>query len=113
MSEVADWFDRDANHNEQYKRIAEEARQKVGDPSLTPSARLLNEMESNGQSFWQVAKKYSGQWHAEHLSQLLDNNALASLEAEARASIERQRELEADDEEPFDAYLARFYSQYY
>jgi len=69
-------------------------------------------MESSGQSFWQVAKKYSGQWHAEHVSQPLDSSALASLEAEAQASIERQRELEADDEEPFEAYLARFYSQY-
>jgi glutamate--cysteine ligase len=69
-------------------------------------------MESNGQSFWQVAKKYSGHWHAEHLSQPLDSSALASLEAEAQASIERQRELEADDDEPFEAYLARFYSQY-
>ena len=112
MSEIADWFDRDANHDGQYQRIAEEARKKVSDPSLTPSARLLNEMESSGQSFWQVAKKYSGHWHAEHLSQPLDSSALASLEAEAQASIERQRELEADDEEPFEAYLARFYSQY-
>ena len=94
------------------KELPEEARKKVSDPSLTPSARLLNEMESSGQSFWQVAKKYSGQWHAEHLSQPLDDSALASLEAEARASIERQRELEADDEEPFEAYLARFYAQY-
>ena len=112
MSEIADWFDRDTNHDGPYQRIAEEARKKVSDPSLTPSARLLNEMESSGQSFWQVAKKYSGQWHAEHLSQPLDSSALASLEAEAQASIERQRELEADDEEPFEAYLARFYSQY-
>ncbi len=112
MSEIADWFDRDANHNGQYQRIAEEAREKVIDPSLTPSARLLNEMDSSGQSFWQIAKKYSGQWHNEHLSQPVDNSVLASLEAEARASIERQRKLEADDEEPFEAYLARFYSQY-
>ena len=47
-------------------------------------------------------EKYSGQWHAEHLSQPLDSSALASLEAEAQASIERQRELEAEDEEPFE-----------
>ena len=112
MSEIADWFDRDANRNGQYQRIAEEARKKVSDPSLTPSARLLHEMDSSGQSFWQIAKKYSGQWHSEHLSQPVNSSVLASLEAEARASIERQRELEAEDEEPFEAYLARFYSQY-
>ena len=112
MSEVAGWFDRDASRNGEYKRIAEEACEKVIDPSRTPSARLLNEMESSGQSFWQVAKKYSMRWHEEHLSQPLDCKALAALEAEARASVERQLELEANDEEPFEAYLARFYSQY-
>ncbi|MEK9655833.1 MAG: glutamate--cysteine ligase, partial [Halieaceae bacterium] len=78
----------------------------------TLSARLLSEMEQTGQSFWQLAQQYSRQWHNEHLSHPLESSTLAQLQDEARASLQRQSEIEARDMQSFDDYLAGFYQQY-
>jgi len=73
---------------------------------------MLGEMEETGQSFWQLAKRYSHQWHAEHLADSIESSTLEQLRDEARASLSRQSEIEARDTESFEDYLAEFYLQY-
>ena len=89
-----------------------EVQQKVSDPSLTPSARILNEMQEDGLSYRQLAWKYSREWHAKHLNQTLDPATLMSLQGQANASLAKQQELEARPQQPFEHHLAKFYSQY-
>ena len=69
-------------------------------------------MQKNEVSYRQLAWNFSRKWHAEHLNQPLDRTSLASLEDQAETSFATQRELEASQQQPFEDYLAKFYSQY-
>ena len=113
MSEIADWFDEAPCSNSDYRRVVADAHQKVIDPSMTHSARILSEMDSEGCSFWQLAKRYSSRWHEEHLGHSISEPELTKLEEEARLSLKRQQELEYREQPPFDQYLEQFYSQYH
>ena len=112
MAEIATWFDCATGGDEDYRKTVAEAQQKVSNPSLTPSAKILSEMQKNEVSYRQLAWNYSRKWHAEHLNQPLDQASLTSLEDQADTSLARQRELEASQQQPFEDYLAKFYSQY-
>ena len=112
MAEIAGWFDNATGGDGHYLKTVAEAQQRVSDPSLTPSARILSEMHKDGLSYRQLAWKYSKEWHSEHLNQTMNPAALASLQSQANASLTKQRELEAGLQQPFEDYLAKFYSQY-
>ena len=112
MAEIAGWFDCTTGDDGNYLKTVAEAQRKVSDSSLTPSARILSEMQKNGMSYRQMAWNYSRKWHAEHLNQSLDRAIQTSFEEQAHDSLVRQRELEASQLHPFEDYLAKFYSQY-
>ena len=112
MAEIAGWFDCATEGDGSYLKTLAEARRKVSDSSLTPSARILSEMQKNGMSYRQLAWNYSRKWHAEHLNKSLDRATQVSFEEQAHGSLARQRELEASQVQPFEDYLAKFYSQY-
>ena len=112
MAEIAGWFDDAPGGDGNYLNIVAEDQQKVSDPSLTPSARILSEMQKDGMSYRQLAWNYSRKWHAEHLDQPLDRATLSALEVQARDSLARQQNLEAEQLQHFEDYLAKFYSQY-
>ena len=112
MAELAGWFDYATGGDGCYLKTAAEAQQRVADPSLTPSARILSEMQKDGLTYRQLAWKYSREWHAKHLNQTLDPATLAFLQEQAFFSLAKQRELEASQQQPFEDYVANFYSQY-
>ncbi len=84
---------------------------KVRDVRLTPSARLLAELASTGEGFFDLALRMS-RMHKDYFLDLYTPNAgrLDELAQEAAESHEKQRALEAADAEPFDQYLARYFS---
>jgi len=82
----------------------------VRDPERTPSARMLAEMRSNGESFYQFARRMSEQ-HARHFSGRAEDPArMGMFSAQALESLQRQREIEASDTLPFDEYLGRYFA---
>ena len=84
---------------------------KLHDPSLTPSGRMLAEMQNNKQSFFRLAMNLSQQ-HRDTLR----SNADDVLDAETRQkflvagkeSLRKQEEIEAADEISFDEFLRRW-----
>ncbi|MGH8150374.1 MAG: glutamate--cysteine ligase, partial [Steroidobacteraceae bacterium] len=82
---------------------------KVRDVKLTPSARLLAELES-GESFFDLALRMS-RLHTAYFLDLYPPNAerQAELGAEAAESLEKQRAIEAGDKESFEQYLSRYF----
>ena len=84
---------------------------KIEDSSLTPSARILAEMRQEGESFFEFARRMSRQ-HREYFASLppMSPERLAAFEAEAARSLEAQQALEAAQDEPFEAYLARYFA---
>jgi glutamate--cysteine ligase len=84
---------------------------KLDDVALTPSARLLNELQATGESFFDQALRMST-FHKEYFLELYAPNQdrLGEFGAAAEESLERQARLEAGDAEPFEAYLARYFA---
>jgi glutamate--cysteine ligase len=84
---------------------------KLRDVSLTPSARLMRELESTGESFMELALRTSAAHKAYFLDLYPPNpERLAQFAREAEESHAQQREVEARDRESFEAYLARYFA---
>lgn len=83
----------------------------LDDPSLTPSARILQDLRDTGSGFFAYgleAAKNTKQYFAA-LEQLGESRRQV-LEDEASNSIQRQIEVEASDEIGLDEYLERYFS---
>ena len=85
---------------------------KLENAALTPSARLLNELTSSGESFFAQALRMST-LHKDYFLEMYAPNEerLAEFAAGAAESLERQRKLEAQTSEPIDTYLARYFAK--
>ena len=83
-------------------------REKVRNPELTPSGKLLHDMRESDKSFYRFAMELSLE-HRRHLSSgSIDSKNLALLEAASSVSVERQKEIEASDTLDFSEYLAEW-----
>jgi glutamate--cysteine ligase len=84
-------------------------RAKLADFAELPSARLLDEMNRQGMSFFDVAL-WMSRMHRDYFRELYPPNAgrLAELRAEAEDSLEEQKAVEARDTLPFAEFVARY-----
>jgi glutamate--cysteine ligase len=94
-----------------YGTALELQEEKIRDAAATPSARSLDEMRRNGESFFEFALRMS-RVHRSYFRDLFSPNAARQEEfaAEAAESLERQARLEAADRMPFEEYLARYFA---
>ena len=84
---------------------------KIEDVTLTPSARLMAELKSTHESFFELALRMSAMHKAYFLDLYTPNpGRLAELGAEATDSLERQRALEASRTESFEDYVTRYFA---
>lgn len=84
-------------------------RQKVADPSQTPSAKMLEPLVSRKMSFHDFSLEQSA-LHAATLQKAgLNPTELAATTAQATQSLLDQHALEAGDTESFDEYVSRFH----
>jgi glutamate--cysteine ligase len=94
-----------------YTQALRAQQEKVSDISRTPSARLLLEMRTTGESFYDLALRMS----ALHKNYFMDLSApnegrLAEFAAEANESHVKQQSIESKQTESFEAYLQRYFS---
>jgi glutamate--cysteine ligase len=84
---------------------------KIEDVSLTPSARLLHELRSTGESFFSLALRMS-KTHKQYFLDLYTPNEerLREFSAEAEESLRAQKQIEARDAGTFEEYLARYFA---
>ncbi len=86
-------------------------RAKVEDPDLTPSARVLADMRSHGESFFRFAERMSETHRRHFLDAPLPRETEARFSAEAKVSLEKQAAIEATDKLSFDDYLHQYFAQ--
>jgi glutamate--cysteine ligase len=86
-------------------------RDKIEDPDLTPSARMLEEMHAAGEGFHDYARRMSEAHGRFWRSHTLDPRREARLVDLVRESRRRQAEIEAADDVDFDTFLARYFAQ--
>ena len=83
----------------------------VRDPDLTPSARILAELGSANSSFFEFAMGVA-RGHRDYFASIapLSDERNELLDREARESLQRQAEIEANDTISLDEYLEDYFS---
>lgn len=110
MQSVCELLDRGVEGTPYCLAIDEQA-QKIREPELTPSARMLREMHERGEGFYHFAQRMS------EIHQHFFNNLPLSESREkyftelAHKSLEDQAAVESADEISFAEYLERYFSQ--
>lgn len=84
-------------------------RDKVCDPEVTPSARMLSEMRTNGEGFYNFARRLSQQHQESLAARKLSAERQAELDGLATYSLRQQVELEAADDQDLDSFLATYF----
>jgi glutamate--cysteine ligase len=84
---------------------------KVEDVARTPSARLMEELTTTDESFFDLALRMS----ATHKAYFLDlyppkEDRLGEFAREAEESVAKQRQIEASDRGTFEEYLGRYFA---
>jgi len=111
IAPIAQLLDR-ANGGELHMASVAKQRTKLDDPSLTPSAKVLADMRSQNASWGSFALQQSQQ-HAEYFrSRPLEAGKLSPFIDMSERSLAAQAELERNNKQPFDDYLAHYFDQY-
>lgn len=107
ISKVAALLDQ-SHGGEHHARALAAQQAKVDDSSLTPSARVLHELQSNRESFGEFALRQTRR-HADYFrEQPLPDADLRYFDQAARESLEQQAVMEAGDELDFDSFVAEY-----
>jgi glutamate--cysteine ligase len=108
MQGIAEVFDRGDASRPYSAALAVQAA-KIGDVTLTPSARMLAELESTQESFFDLALRMS-RLHKEYFLALYPPNVerQAEFRAEAEESLRAQARIESTDRMTFEQYLAEY-----
>lgn len=110
MQPVAELLDQ-VNNSNQYQSMMAQQINKVEDPDLTPSARIINQMRSEDLSFYEFSTKMS-----ENSERLFKQKSLApetnqKLENLAAKSHAAQLEIESTDKLSFDEFLEDYFAR--
>lgn len=101
-----------AKGGEAYQHAVQQQIAKIDDPSLTPSARVLRDMQDKHQSFYAHTLALAEQHRAYFATRELDDPRRTSFVEMSHKSLEEQRALEDRREVSFDQYLENYYTQY-
>ncbi|WP_120994284.1 glutamate--cysteine ligase [Stutzerimonas urumqiensis] len=107
IQQVAVLLDR-AGHQDLHRQAVIVQQAKIADPALTPSAQILEQMRSQGESFSRFAYRQSLA-HAEYFRrQPVVGDELARFEQLASRSHDEQAQLEAQDSVDFDSFVRAY-----
>lgn len=121
---VADWGRQILDDVEQTARLLDKVdnssrfidainaqRAKLADPSLTPSAQILQQMKQQGLSYEAFALQQSRKHRAELSTEDLPAEQQSYLEQMSSSSMEEQVQIELADNQDFDSYLRDYLAQ--
>jgi glutamate--cysteine ligase len=94
-----------------YRAAAAQARARVMDPDLTPSARVLAALDGGKHAYADFALEQSRLHRNRFLDDSLPDGVLSGFERDALLSLEQQRLIESRDALSFDDYVAAYYRQ--
>ncbi|MDP6969799.1 MAG: glutamate--cysteine ligase [Gammaproteobacteria bacterium] len=85
--------------------------ERLADSSLTPSAQVLSAMQEGGMSYQQLIMQLAQQHQQYHLQQPLPADTLRQMQVDAQQSWLDQAQLEAEQTDTFDDFLAAYLAQ--
>ena len=92
-----------------YRAALHWQQQKVQDTGLTPSARMLEEMRENGESFYEFARRKSAEHHRYFSGREIGEERIREFRALASRSIEEQHQREVADRGSFAEFLENYF----
>ena len=95
----------EATRSDLYRHALTEQTSKIRQPSLTPSARVLAVMQTQGIPFFRFAMNQSIAHKGYFDEHPMRGEQLAEHQATSEQSLARQQEIEAADKVDFDAFL--------
>jgi glutamate--cysteine ligase len=101
-----------AHGGNDYQRVCQQQRDKLNNPELTPSAKILADMASQQKPFFRLAMDLAEQHNQAFRERPLSAAEQAEFEQQSALSIKQQQDIEAADNINFDQYLAQYYRQY-
>ncbi len=111
MEEVAKLLDASQNTDAHQKSLQTQ-RDKVLDSQLTPSAKILNTLQDNQQSFGAYALDLSKQHQQTLLHPKLSESTMIRMDQMSEESLAEQAAIEEASTENFEQFLKNYYSQY-
>jgi len=95
-----------------YEKNLNKLVQLLDKPDQTPSARILQEMKETGQTYFKVAMNHAIQHREYFLETELPAEVMEQYRVMAADSLKNQQQIEANDTQSFDHFLADYYQQY-
>lgn len=83
----------------------------IYDPALTPSARMLEDMRAHDEGFYHHAKRMSLHHYQYYKNHPLSDEKIKFFKDLASNSLNKQQQIESEDDISFDAYLERYFNQ--
>jgi len=117
LGSVAAFLDKDAASGNSGSKISlyadalQAQREKVENIELTPSARVMDELLSQHDSFYDFAREHSEKMADHYQTMDADAAMQTRLQAAVKSSVEKQQALETEDSPDFDAFLESYFSQ--
>ncbi len=81
------------------------------DPSQTPAAIVLSQMQTMQQGFFDYTNNLAKQYQQQFMSQNINQTHFDYLDKQAGISCQAQRDIEAADNVSFDEFLANYFKQ--
>jgi glutamate--cysteine ligase len=94
-----------------YRRALEAQREAVLDPGRTPSARILADMKSRGESFYDFSRHMSLEHHQYFCDLPVNEEVMDDFVRKAERSHRQQQEIEAQQQLPFGQFLEAYFNQ--
>ena len=110
MKGVCELLDR-SHQGSPYMDALAEQREKIIDPELTPSARMLKTMRDRGEGFYHFARRMSQQYFDYFRQVELTAEQRRYYDDLSQASLDKQALLETDTSVSFEEYLQRYFNQ--
>ena len=83
---------------------------RINNPDLTPSAKMLQEMQQKESGFFEYIDRFSHQNRELYRSKSIDKDYLAELEKLAISSRQEQLRMEAEDVLIFDKFIEEYFA---
>ena len=109
MLQVARLLDQAYDHD-LHSKVVKQQMEKLRDPHLTPSSRVMRQLSERSQSFFQFAMHCALEQEKFFRNNPLSPEETAPFLHEAKRSLEAQRRMEASDNISFEQYLEGFFS---
>jgi glutamate--cysteine ligase len=110
MIPIAQKLDIAHQSKSQYSQALKEMQEKISEAQATPSAQMLNEMTRNSETYFRMAMRKAKQQR----EQFTKGNIEAELEKTysklAKESHNKQAQIEKNDTQSFDHYLADYWT---